>query len=153
MKRRCLVFAAGCAGLLPLRAASARELPLAISLKDEIAAALRAGQPLLVMVSLQGCVYCRTVREQHLIALQTQEGLPVVQLDMRSAKPVIDAVGQPNTHDQLVRAWRVKVAPTLLFVGAQGRELAPRLTGMSSVDFYGAYLSERIDAARRALRG
>ena len=149
MRRRLAVVAAF-ATALPLRAAPV--LPLAASLRDEIAAASRAGQPLVVMVSLEGCAYCRTVRDHYLGPMRTPEDLPVVQVDMRSSKPVLDAAGQPRTHDQLVRAWRIDAAPTLLFLGDGGRELAPRLRGMSSADFYGAYLGERIETARRALR-
>ena len=149
VKRR-MALATGIALAWPLRAA--QMLPLAASLHDEIAAAGRAGQPLVVMVSLDGCPYCRTVRDHYLAPLHTQEGLPVVQVDMRSARPVVDAAGQMRTHDQLVRAWRIDAAPTLLFLGRGGRELAPQLRGMSSADFYGAYLGERIETARRALR-
>lgn len=134
----------------PLRASPL--LPKVASLPDEITAAGRAGQPLLVMVSLEGCAYCRTVRDLYLVPLQAQEGVPVAQLDMGSAMPVTDASGQRRTHDQLVRAWQIKAAPTLLFLGAKGVELAPRLRGMSSADFYGAYLNERVEMARRALR-
>lgn len=147
--RRVLV-ASLCAAAWPARAA--RPLPLASALPDEIAAAGRAGQPLLVMVSLDGCAYCRTVRDLYLAPLRAQEAMPVVQVDMRSARPVFDAAGQSRTHDQLVRAWRVDAAPTVLFLGPGGRELAPRLRGMSSADFYGAYLAEHIEKARRALR-
>lgn len=149
MQRR-IAMAAVLVTALPLRAAPL--LPLAASLRDEIAAADRAGQPLVLMVSLEGCAYCRMVRDHYLAPMRAQEGLPVVQVDMRSARPVLDAAGQPRTHDALVRAWQVDAAPTLLFLGAGGRELAPRLRGMSSADFYGAYLDERITTARRALR-
>lgn len=144
------VVAALSAAAWPARAT--RALPLASSLPDEIAAAARAGQPLLVMVSLDGCPYCRTVRDLYLVPLRAQEGLPVVQVDMRSAQPALDAAGKARTHDQLVRGWRVDAAPTVLFLGPGGRELAPRLRGMSSADFYGAYLADHIEKARRALR-
>ena len=150
MKRR-LLLASAWGQALPLHAQPA--LPPAASLPAETVAALGAGQPLVVMVSLDGCAYCRTVRDHHLVPLRRHGGLPVVQVDMRSARPVVDADGQERTHAQLVRAWRVDAAPTLLFLGHAGRELAPRLRGMSSADFYGAYLDARIDTARQALRG
>jgi hypothetical protein len=50
-----------------------------------------------------------------------------------------------------VRRWGVKVAPTLLFLGGQGREVAERLVGALLPDFYGAYLAQRLETARQSL--
>lgn len=132
---------------LTVRAAPDSRLPVALSLKDELAAALRLAQPLVVMVSLEGCPFCRVVREHHLLPLR-QEGQPIVQVDMRSDARVLDFAGQSRSHDELVRAWKVISAPTLIFFGKGAREVAPRLQGSSIPDFYGAYLEQRIHAAR-----
>ncbi|MEY3707473.1 MAG: hypothetical protein RL585_2030, partial [Pseudomonadota bacterium] len=42
------------------------------------------------------------------------------------------------------------MVPTVLFLGPQG-EIAERLIGYGSRDFYGAYLNERIASARKKL--
>lgn len=126
-------------------------LPRAASLQAELAAALRIGRPLVVLVSLEGCPYCKIVREHHLIE-RLQQGQPVVQVDMRSRARLVDLAGAGTTHDDLVRAWNVDTAPTVLFFGSGAREVAPRLEGMPLPDFYGAYLSQRIEAAQGALR-
>ena len=133
-----------------VRAAPDGRLPVAMSLKDELNASLRLAQPLVVMVSLEGCPFCRVVREHHLLPLR-QEGQPIVQVDMRSETRVLDFAGQSRTHDGLVKAWKVRVAPTLLFFGRGGEEIAPRLQGAAIPDFYGAYLEQRLQAARLAL--
>lgn len=127
-------------------------LPVARSLRDELALALKGGQPLVVLVSLDGCPFCRTVREHHLSPLRTQQGLPVVQVDMRSATAVQDFDGTTRTHDALVRAWRVALAPTVLFFGRGGIELAARLEGGGSPDYYAAYLDRRLAQAGAALK-
>lgn len=134
----------------PPHAHLAAHFPAARSLPDELAAALRAGGPLVVMVSLEGCAYCRIVREQYLAPLARQ-GLAVVQVDWRSSAPLQDFSAQ-GTHDEAVRRWKIKVAPTLLFFGPGGREVAPRLVGLSNEDFYGAYLDARLEQARQASR-
>lgn len=149
MKRR-LVLSASVMLASRALAAGAPRLPVAASLTEELAAALRAKAPLIVMVSLEGCVHCAMVREQHLVSLRGQ-GQPVVQVDMRSDRALVDFAGQRRTHDQVVRSWGVGAAPTLLFFGLEGREIAPRLRGASIPDFYGAYLEERIQVARREL--
>lgn len=150
MKRRLLL-----AGSLLLAAregaGGAGRLPLSKSLPDELHAAMRLGVPLVVMVSLDGCVHCALVRDHHLVPLLAQGRQPVVQVDIRSDAFLVDFAGQGRSHDQVVRAWGVKAAPTLLFLGPAGREVAPRLQGASIPDFYGAYLDERLRTARREL--
>ncbi len=129
--------------------AGAATLPAPASLAAELAAALARKQPLVVMASLEGCPFCRIVRDSHLAPLRAQTGLPVVQLDTASTRAVLDFAGAAGTHDKLLRAWGVTTWPTVLFFGAQGKEVAERLVGASIPDFYGAYLEERLAAARR----
>ena len=158
--RRRLMAAGFASGIVALwsgdwRRAQAAEpplLPAAQSLPDELEAALRKGSPLVVMVSLDGCPFCKVARENYLAPLHQQEGLPVVQVDMRSARTLRDFTGATLTHDQRVRAWGVKVAPSVLFLGRGGVEVAERLSGGYIPDFYGAYLDERLVQARKTLK-
>ena len=132
-------------------AGHAAALPAAQSLNSELAQALRAGKPLIVMASLDGCPFCRVVRDNYLAPLLSEGAIAVVQLDMRSAQVVTGFDGARSTHQEMLRAWSVKVAPTVLFFGKDAREVAPRIEGGSIPDFYGAYLDERLRTARRAL--
>lgn len=127
------------------------QLPVPASLADALAQALARQQPLVVMVSLPGCPFCRTVRDSHLGPLMADTGQPVVQIDMRSRRAVRDFEGRATDHDSIVRGWGIGVAPTLLFIGRGGKEVAPRLAGASLPDFYGAYLDDRLAQARRAV--
>ena len=134
------------------RAAPAKVLPASQSLRAELSRALALGQPLVVMVSLHGCPWCKLVREHYLAPMHADEGLPVVQIDWGSAQATQTAAGEPTTHAELVRAWKVTIAPTVLFLGAGGREVAERLEG-GSPDFYSGYLDQRLEQARRAIAG
>ena len=127
-------------------------LPTAESLPDELAQALKKGSPLLVMVSLDGCPFCKVARQNYLGPMREQEGLPVVQVDMRSNRMIRDFTGNLLTQDALIRSWGIKVAPTVLFFGRAGVEIAERLVGGYIPDFYGAYLDERLRLARAVLR-
>ncbi|MBL0421602.1 hypothetical protein JI739_14695 [Ramlibacter sp. AW1] len=127
-------------------------LPRPASLQAEIARAGARRKSLVLMVSLEGCPYCKLVRESYLLPLRA-EGQPVVQIELNLPAPVADPQGRPTTHEQLVREWNVRVAPTLLFLGRGGAELAPRLVGVGNPDFYGAYLDQRIETANRAAAG
>ena len=151
--RRQWLLAATASLVVPrLFAAGLPTLPPSVSLLDELRAALGKGNPLVVMVSLEGCVFCRAVRGSHLVPLREQEGTDVVQVDMRTAQVTRDFKGAVVTHEQMVQSWGVRVAPTVLFFGPGGVEVAERLTGGYIPDFYGAYLDDRLAKARMRIR-
>ena len=127
-------------------------LPTASSLNEELAKALAKGSPLLVMVSLEGCPFCKIVRENYLGPMRERDGLPVVQIDMRNTSAIKDFKGTVMTQDALIRSWGVRIAPTVLFFGRGGTEIAERMSGGYIPDFYGAYLDERLRTARALLR-
>ena len=152
LSRRRFILAGGAACAFGVANAAPASLSTAVSLADELAQALKKGGPLLVMVSLEGCPFCKVARENYLGPLREQQGLAVVQVDMRSNRMLKDFKGASLTQDELVRSWRIKVAPTVLFFGRGGVEVAERLVGGYIPDFYGAYLDERLRLARAALR-
>ena len=125
-------------------------LPVTDSLPNALATALQAKQPLVVMVSLYGCSFCKVVRENYLYPLR-DVGLQIVQIDMRNSRAIVDFDGTSSTQDAWVRKYGIKLAPTVLFFGNQGREVAARLKGAYLPDFYGAYLDEQLLVARQAV--
>ena len=136
---------------LPVHAAAEKSLPVVDSLPEALSRALARREPLVVMVSLHGCAFCKVVRESYLLPLQA-DGLPVVQVDMREGRVITDFSGKSVTHDQWVRQYNVKIAPTVLFFGRDGQEVAARLKGAYLPDFYNAYLEEQLAQARRAVQ-
>jgi len=151
-RRQCLLAGAA-ASLVGVGPAWAASLPMPTSLPDALAAALKNGSPLVVMVSLVGCPFCTIARDHYLAPLQGQSGLSIVQVDMRNREMVQDFSGASQTQDQLIRSWGIKVAPTVLFFGRGGAEVAERLVGGYIPDFYGAYLDDRLRSARAAVAG
>lgn len=149
--RRALLLGSGL--VLAARGGWAAEpqLPVAGVLSDQLAAALLGGNPLVVMVSLPGCPFCKVVRESHLAPMQAEQGLPVVQVDMQSKRLLRDFNGVSTTHERQIEAWAIRIAPTVLFFGRGGVEVAQRLVGGMLPDFYGAYLDQRLEAARKAI--
>ena len=127
-------------------------LPTTDSLQVELAKAIAKKAPLIVMVSLDGCPFCKVARENYLGPLREQQGLLVFQVDMRSKRPIKNFAGLTLTQDELIKSWGVKVSPTVLFFGRGGLEIAERLVGGYIPDFYGAYLDERLQLANAAMR-
>ncbi len=151
LRRRRLLAATVCAVLVGRVRAAPPLLPTAVSLSDELHQAVATGSPLLVMVSLEGCPFCRIARENYLSPMHDRQGLPVVQVDMRSKKLIKNFQGIIQTHDEWIRSMNVKVAPTILFFGRGGVEVVERMSGGYIPDFYGAYLDERLRQAKLLL--
>jgi thioredoxin-related protein len=150
LSRRALLLAPLLAtAAVPLQAGQPA-LPMPGSLASALEAALVRRRALVMMVSLPGCPWCKLVRQSYLAPLLA-EGQPVIELDMQDQRGIVGFDGAATTPMRLADNLRVRVAPTVLFLGRGGREIAPRLTGVTSEDFYGAYLDERVAAANRAL--
>lgn len=137
---------------MPAAHAALASFPVPSSLQDELAIAIKAREPLVVMVSLDGCPFCKIARENYLAPLVREQGLRVVQINMQHKERLKDVRGVSKTHEDLIAALQVTIAPTLIFYGRGGLEVAERLVGIGSEDFYAAYLDQRIAAARAAVR-
>lgn len=123
-------------------------LPTPSSLRQASLAAAAKGHGLVVMVTLDGCPYCEVVRSHHLLPLQSAGRLHAVQVDMRDRASQLEGFdGRQQSPAQWAKEWRAGVAPTLLFFGPSGQEVAERMEGAGLADFYGMYLVQRVQQA------
>ncbi len=135
--------------------------------------AARDGSVIVALFSLPGCPYCEAIRREqlrHLAREQAAQRLRVVEYDLTDRTPfagtpahapgaaqpasgAADASGAvlPRSAAALAASLDVRVAPTVAFLGPDGKEIAERLVGYSSPEFYGAYLDQRIAQARTRL--
>lgn len=128
-------------------------LPTPRSLRGAAQAAAARGQPLVVMTSLAGCVYCDLVRNSHLVPMLRRGEVVAVQIDVRDRQTTVQGfAGETTTPADLASAWKARFTPTVMFFGPDGRELAERLVGVAVPDFYGEYLDARLAEARSRLR-
>lgn len=108
-------------------------------------------EPLVILVSLPGCPYCELIRRSYLLPYRAEGLLQSWQIDTSDNTALIDFAGKDTSKAAWIKAQRIKVTPTLLFLNARGEEIAPRIEGASVPDFYGAYLDERLATARKRL--
>ncbi|MEO7887891.1 MAG: hypothetical protein ABI893_11680 [Polaromonas sp.] len=146
-------LAAGLGVALPqLAMAKDTALPVPASLPAAALIAAAKQEPLVLLISLPGCPFCELVRRNYLLPAQRDGGLQAWQLNISDrTTPLIGFDGQATTAAAQVAAWKAGFTPTVLFLGPAGQDLAERLVGLSSTDFYGAYLEERLAAARQAM--
>jgi thioredoxin-related protein len=123
---------------------------------QRLGATVRAeGTPLVLVVWAHECPYCRVLEEEILGPLQASGELAGRALLRRLD---LDGVRMRDFEGHQVDGWnfasryRATLTPTVLFLDAEGNELAERLVGINSVDFYPAYLDRAIDAAGARLR-
>lgn len=126
-------------------------LPLLTDLQQSLQQVAAKSQPLVLMVTLEGCAYCKLVRQNYLPEW-LDKGLTILNLDMTSNAPMTDEAGRSTTHKLWAIRQRIRLAPTLLWLGTGGTEWVERLQGVSSRDFYGAYLNERMAESMRLAR-
>ena len=152
--RRQFAKALAISGALPAVWAHAKDtaLPVPTSLPQAALAAKAKGEPLVVLITLPGCVYCEMVRRNYLLPARLNDGLQAWQLNVNdNTTPLIGFDGKPTTAARQAKAWKATFNPTVLFIGSQGQELAERLVGIAVPDFYGAYLEQRLVTARVAM--
>jgi hypothetical protein len=127
-------------------------LPVPASLPAAAGIAFAKNEPLVLLVSLPGCPFCELVRRNYLLPGQRDGSLHVWQLNISDrTTPLTGFDGQVTTAAAQVAAWKAGFTPTVLFLGPAGQDLAERLVGLASTDFYGAYLEERLAQARKAV--
>lgn len=154
ISRRCFskALVSGCA--FPAAWANAKDtaLPVPTSLPQAARRAQAKGEPLVVLISLPGCVYCELVRRNYLLPTRHNSELQAWQLDVTDKTTLLIGFdGQPTSAALQAKAWKASFTPTVLFLGGQGAEVAERLVGIAVPDFYGAYLEQRLATARKAL--
>lgn len=133
--------------------ASAAALPSPASLRAAAQAAAARGEPLVVMTTLTGCPYCDLVRNHYLLPMRREGKVQAVQIDIRDRRSNLQGFqGENTTPAEQARLWKARFAPTVLFLGPDGQELAERLVGVAVPDFYGDYLEARLSEARNKLK-
>ncbi|MDM7944319.1 MAG: hypothetical protein QUV35_16990 [Hydrogenophaga sp.] len=133
--------------------AAAAVLPTPTSLRGAALAAAARGEPLVVMTTLKGCVYCELVRNNYLAPMRRDGELVAVQIDVLDRQSSLQGfAGDTTTPADQARAWKARFTPTVMFFGPDGKELAERLVGVAVPDFYGEYLQARLLEARGKLK-
>lgn len=106
----------------------------------------------MVLFGARDCPWCVKVRRNYLAPLNKPTAeLKVVarEVDIESSEALIDFSGKTTSHRAFAQSRGVRFTPVVAFFDASGRDLAEPMLGMSSEDFYGAYLEERLIEARR----
>lgn len=160
------IAVAACGLLPPALAGDAHAAPLERprDLRELLRRSRDTARPIVALFSTAGCGWCEAIRREQLASLareQATRGVLVAEFDLLDDRAFdgVDASASAvegrspadaRSPAALARALGVRIAPTLVFLGPDG-ELAERLVGYATPDFFSAYLDERIGRARLGL--
>lgn len=118
--------------------------------------ARQRGLPIALVVSMDHCPWCERLEEDFLKPMLLSgdyvDRVIICKLDLDSSLTVRDFEGRETTGRRIAERYDVSLAPTVLLLGYRGEELVPRLTGLTTPDFYGGYLDAAIDESIARLR-
>jgi len=127
-------------------------VPLARDFEADARAGLISNTVILLYFSSPDCRYCMKLEEAVLKPMlksgDYDSQVLLRKINWRSSAMVKDFFGQSVSLHFLAERYAVKVTPTLVFVGRDGREVAPRILGFQSADFFWFYLDQRIAQSR-----
>lgn len=143
------LFLSGCS--------EAREaLPVAADLRADGQLARAQRLPIVLYFHSATCPYCREVEELYLTPLQKEnERAPRFLLrtvEIGQAQALVSFDGTRTDQRAFAKRQGVTLVPHLRFLGPDGEMLAPDLAGLTTRDFYGAYLEGAISTAGEKLR-
>lgn len=131
-------------------------VPPASDLGNEAGQAEGACIPLLLEFAADSCEYCVLLEEEVLKPMlrnrDYEQRVLVRKVALDRAAKLRDFDGQKVSAAELAERYRISVTPTLIFVDRRGEELAERMVGVTTLDFYGGYLDQALDSASETLR-
>ena len=141
---------------VPLGARAAVALPAAANFATDGSAAGERRVPILLFFNRVGCPYCERALREYLWPMQRDSAYAgrVVfrQIEIDKLKPLVDFAGAATSHRDFAARYKIRLTPTIWFVDGAGNTLAEPIVGLPTLDFFGAYLDQRINDSLVKLR-
>ena len=128
------------------------EVPLINDLAALGRAAERRRLPIVLLVSRSDCSYCMVLKDEVLNPMmksgEYDDQALIAELMLDAAEPLRWFDREYEIRDELASRLETDLTPTLLFLGPDGTELAPRIRGINTVELFGFYVDRAIGTAR-----
>lgn len=146
--------------LMPFTGSASEKPPSTKEANDfqTISAEMRSRKlPLLLAFRAEYCGFCRQLENEYLIPMQQDqrytERILIRSFTLGATETLTDFDGKKLDAETFTNRYSASLTPTLVFLDADGKEVAERLLGYNNPDFYGSYLESAIDAAYKAVNG
>jgi thioredoxin-related protein len=112
--------------------------------------------PVMLVFVAEHCPYCVLLEEEFIkpMLISGDYGNRVIirRLDISNLGNITDFQGNTITADEFANRHGIFVTPTILFLDQNGKELADRMIGINTVEFYGGYLDDAIASSLKLMR-
>lgn len=131
-------------------------IPPARDLRRDGDEAAERGVPLLLYFSQDHCGYCKRLEEEILVPMlisgHYDDRIILREVSIDEGRPVVGFAGTRTDNRMLFHEYDGMVTPTLVLTDNTGRPLTKALAGINTVEFFGWYLDNAIDAAIQQMR-
>lgn len=107
--------------------------------------------PLMVVFTSEYCSYCQELEADFIrpmiISGDYTDKVIIRRVQLDGYGPLRDFDGSDISVDDFSLRYRIRVTPTVVFLGPHGRSLVKPLVGIATPDFYGGELDNAIDSA------
>lgn len=134
-----------------LAVATDATVPPAMNLQEDGIVAQEKGIPVLLEFSMHGCSFCEQVEDEvlkpMLISGDYDDKVIIRKIMIDEDTSITDFNGKPVAYEDLASRYRIFVTPTLVLLHGNGEVMGLEMVGVTTIDFYGAYLDQAIDMA------
>jgi len=135
--------------LPPALAAAGSSLPPAQDLAADARDMRARGTVMLVLFSQAGCRWCERARNEVLLPLAgdpaSTRRVVLREVALDNDAPLTDFAGRSATHRRFAAEEGVRLTPTLVVYGPDGKRLAEPIVGFRLADFYAEYVNRAIE--------
>jgi thioredoxin-related protein len=123
---------------------------------QRLSAQLRQENIVLVLeFSTKNCRFCKQLEDEilkpMLISGDYNDLVSIKQIALDSDKAIKDFDGSLISGKRLAKRMNIVVAPTLVFLNADGKEVSERIIGINTPEMFSAYVDAAIDEAHQAV--
>ena len=142
--------------LLPgLAVSSSVEMIQSQDLRDDSRIVDESNLILVIEFSSEYCGYCRQLEQDFLMPMlrnsDYDDKILIRSVSMSDYEYLVDFEGRSVSTAEFASQYRVVITPTLVFLDSKGVEMAEKLVGFWSPDYFGGFIDNSIDEAREKL--
>ena len=150
-----LTLALGCLGFAEAQPPK-QQVALISDWQVVSAKALDNNLPIVLLVEISGCRFCKIVKKEFINPLANSERFKdkVIfgRISLDPGQMIIDGDGVNIDTDEFCARYAAAFTPTMVFLDGAGKQLTKNLIGMSGRDYYAYYLEQRIEESIEALQ-
>ncbi len=142
--------------LIPgLAVSGSAEMIQSQDLRDESRIVDESNLILVIEFSSEYCGYCRQLEQDFLMPMQRNsdydDKILIRSVSMSDYEYLVDFEGRSVSTAEFASLYGVVITPTLVFLDSKGVEMAEKLVGFWSPDYFGGFIDNSIDEAREKL--